>query len=229
MKIGIPRPALWVTTLLLVSGLDAGTSVLIFCRLRSCQSLLGTPIVVLVGDEDHLLVGVRHLVDRARFWAAAITASTPTPRCAGPAPPRRAPRHEETRPWARAIKTREVARQMPPWHLDKTVGIQHFINDCSLDDAQIDAIVRWVDAGAPLGDPNDLPRPVVWPAGDRFELEVRLGPPDLVVQSRPWAMPADGQDAWFRPRVELNLDESIWVRAAETKPSLEGRRIVHHA
>src|SRR4051812_48959500 len=36
--------------------------------------------------------------------------------------------YEEARPWARAIKTRVASRQMPPWHIDRTVGIQHFEN-----------------------------------------------------------------------------------------------------
>ena len=58
---------------------------------------------------------------------------------------------EEARPWARSIKARVAARQMPPWHIDKTVGIQKFKNDRSLSDEQIDTIVRWVDAGAPQG------------------------------------------------------------------------------
>src|SRR5579864_6220101 len=53
--------------------------------------------------------------------------------------------YDETRPWARAIKERVLTHQMPPWHLDKTVGIQKFQNDRSLNDAQIDTIVRWVD------------------------------------------------------------------------------------
>ena len=63
--------------------------------------------------------------------------------------------YEETRPWAKSIKDRVMRRQMPPWHIDKTVGVQHFKNDMSLSDQQIDTIVRWVDAGAPLGDPKD--------------------------------------------------------------------------
>src|ERR1700688_369832 len=42
--------------------------------------------------------------------------------------------YEETRPWAKAIRERVVTRNMPPWHLDKTVGIQHFSNDRSLSD-----------------------------------------------------------------------------------------------
>src|SRR4026209_1412650 len=54
---------------------------------------------------------------------------------------------DEVRPWARSIRTRVSARQMPPWHIDKTVGIHQFKNDASLSDDQIDTIVRWVDAG----------------------------------------------------------------------------------
>src|SRR5712691_5492187 len=64
---------------------------------------------------------------------------------------------EDVRPWARSIKTRVAARQMPPWHIDRAVGVQHFKNDMSLSDAQVDTIVRWVDAGAPQGDPKDMP------------------------------------------------------------------------
>ena len=66
--------------------------------------------------------------------------------------------YEETRPWAKAIRQRVITRQMPPWHIDKTVGVQKFKNDISLTDEQIATIVRWVDAGAPMGDPKDMPR-----------------------------------------------------------------------
>src|SRR5215212_10146139 len=64
--------------------------------------------------------------------------------------------YQEVRPWARSIRDRTIRREMPPWHLDKTVGIQQFKNDNSLTDAQVDTIVAWVDAGAPMGDPKDL-------------------------------------------------------------------------
>ncbi len=67
--------------------------------------------------------------------------------------------YQEARPWARSIKERVATRQMPPWHIDKTVGVQNFKNDMSLSDEQIDTIVRWVDAGAPQGDPKDMPPP----------------------------------------------------------------------
>src|SRR5215831_6881580 len=70
---------------------------------------------------------------------------------------------EDTRPWARSIKTRVEAHTMPPWSIDKTVGIQEFKNDRSLSDDQIATIVRWIDSGAPKGDMKDMPAPVKWP------------------------------------------------------------------
>jgi len=67
--------------------------------------------------------------------------------------------YEDARPWARSIKQRVITRQMPPWHIDMSVGVHEFQNDMSLNDAQIDTIVKWVDAGAPEGDPKDMPPP----------------------------------------------------------------------
>src|SRR5213082_2161997 len=67
--------------------------------------------------------------------------------------------YQDARPWARSIKERVASHQMPPWHIDKTVGVQKFKNDMSLSDDQIDTIVRWVDGGAPQGDPKDMPPP----------------------------------------------------------------------
>ena len=87
--------------------------------------------------------------------------------------------YEEARPWARAIRERVTARQMPPWHIDKTIGIKEFKNDMSLTDEQIDIIARWVEAGAPQGNPKDMPPPRQWPQGSVWEAEKGLGPPDL--------------------------------------------------
>lgn len=138
--------------------------------------------------------------------------------------------YEEVRPWARSIRGRVLSRDMPPWHLDKDVGIQQFINDRSLSDQQIETIVKWVDAGAARGDADDMPTPKQWPSGDRFFLEDLLGPPDLVVRSKPWTMPAQGPDVKLEVAVDVpELTEPRWVRASETKPSLRGRRIAHHA
>jgi hypothetical protein len=137
--------------------------------------------------------------------------------------------YEDVRPWLRSIKARVVGREMPPWHVDKTVGIQKFINDRSLTDAQIDTIVRWIDAGAPRGDAKDMPAPKKWASGDRFSLEDVLGPPDLVIRAPSFTMPAQSVDIHFETEAPIPLTEPRWVRASETKPSLNGRRIAHHA
>jgi hypothetical protein len=138
--------------------------------------------------------------------------------------------YEQTRPWAKAIKERVVSRTMPPWHLDKTVGIQEFQNDMSLSDSQIHDIARWVDAGAPLGDPKDLPAPKVWPKDDGWQLSKQFGAPDMVLSSDAYTMPAKGQDVWFKPLTPIPLDEPRWVRAVEMRPaSAAGRKITHHA
>ena len=59
--------------------------------------------------------------------------------------------YEDARPWVRSIKQKITAREMPPWFIDKNVGVQHFSNDVSLTDTEIAAIVKWVDTGAPRG------------------------------------------------------------------------------
>src|SRR5437879_12090919 len=91
--------------------------------------------------------------------------------------------YQDARPWAKAIRERVITRQMPPWHIDPTVGVQKFKNDMSLSQAQIDAIVHWVDQGAPLGDANDMPAPRQWPNADEWKATKELGLPDIVVKS----------------------------------------------
>ena len=138
--------------------------------------------------------------------------------------------YEETRPWAKAIKERVVTRNMPPWHIDKTVGIQHFQNDRSLSDDQIDTIARWVDQGAQRGDPKDMPAPKQWPDDKGWVLAAKYGQPDLVLKSEQYTMPAHGQDVWFKPYTEIPITEARWVRAVEMRPAtMPGRRITHHA
>src|SRR5215831_1134284 len=101
--------------------------------------------------------------------------------------------YEEARPWAKAVRERVITRQMPPWHIDKTVGIQKFKNDRSLSDAQIDTIVKWVDAGAPKGDPKDMPAPKVWPDESKWAFaDMFGGAPDLIIKSPDWTVPPVG-------------------------------------
>src|SRR5689334_17524726 len=139
--------------------------------------------------------------------------------------------YEETRPWAKSIKSRVSARQMPPWHIDKTVGIKEFKNDRSLSDEQIESIVNWVDAGAPKGDPKDMPAAKQWPDESVWNFAKQFGgPPDLIIKSPPYTVPSVALDAWYKPVVETGLTEPRWVRAIEIRPSsVKGRRVTHHA
>jgi hypothetical protein len=138
--------------------------------------------------------------------------------------------YEESRPWAKAIRERVVTRQMPPWHIDKTVGIQQFKNDRSLTDAQIATIVRWVDAGATKGDPKDMPAPKQWPDESKWSFADQFGPPDLIIKSPDWTTPAVALDAWYKPVIATGLTEPRWVRAIEIHPAtVKGRKVTHHA
>ena len=140
--------------------------------------------------------------------------------------------YEETRPWVRAIRDRVATRQMPPWHIDKTIGIQKFKNDRSLTDQQIDTILRWVDGGSPKGDAKDMPAPVKWPAEQGWNFAAMFGQtePDLIIRSTPYTQKAGAQDAWWKPSVPTGLTEARWVRAIELRPgTVKGRKIMHHA
>ncbi len=58
---------------------------------------------------------------------------------------------QDARPWARSIKERVASRQMPPWHIDRSVGVQKFKNDMSLSDEQVDTIVQVGRSGRTAG------------------------------------------------------------------------------
>jgi hypothetical protein len=140
--------------------------------------------------------------------------------------------YEEARPWARSIRTRVDARQMPPWHIDKSVGIQEFKNDRSLSNDQIATIVRWVDQGAPQGNPADMPPAIQWPTEQIWTLAPTFGQrePDLIIRSTPWTQKAGANDTWWKPVVDTGLTEPRWVRGVEVRPgTTKGRKITHHA
>jgi hypothetical protein len=66
--------------------------------------------------------------------------------------------YEETRPWARAIKNRTGlgprAGVMPPWYVEKNIGIQHYKDDISLSDVEVATVAKWADTGAARGRPE---------------------------------------------------------------------------
>ncbi len=137
--------------------------------------------------------------------------------------------YDQVRPWAPMIREKVLAQEMPPYHYDTNIGIQALKEDKRLSPEEITTIVTWVDQGAPMGDPADMPPPVTWPDPAEWKFAEMFGQPDLVVPAKPIDIPADGQDLWWEPLVEIPIDEDRWIKAIEVKPSVEGRKVVHHA
>ncbi len=139
--------------------------------------------------------------------------------------------YADTRRWASTIREKVEARDMPPWHIDKTVGIQNYKNDISLSDAQIETIASWVDAGAPEGNPAALPPmpPNPWEDEAPWLLEDQFGSPDVVFRSPGFTVPAEGLDQWVEPEVTLDMITSPrWIRATESHPAQHARAVTHH-
>jgi mono/diheme cytochrome c family protein len=137
--------------------------------------------------------------------------------------------YEEARPWARAIKQKVMAGEMPPYRYDRDVGIQNLKDDLRLSEAEIRTIAAWVDAGAPRGNPADLPPPIKFSDPTKWAFADQFGPPDVIVKTKPFTLPASGQDVWWRPTVPTGLTTDRCMKAVQVKPSLKGRAAAHHA
>ena len=127
--------------------------------------------------------------------------------------------YEEVRPWAKSIREKVSLGQMPPWHSTDPRGT--FSNDRRLADRDRDTIIRWASAGAPQGDPKDLP-PL-----PKFAVGWEIGTPDLVLSiTKPHEVPASGTIAYQYFSVPTNFTEDKWVQAIEVRPG--ARSVVHH-
>src|SRR3954462_4179203 len=138
----------------------------------------------------------------------------------------------EVRPWVRSIKSRVEARNMPPWQIDRSVGVQKFKNDRSLSDDQYATVIKWIEAGAPQGDAKDMPPAKTWPDDQGWNFAAQFGQkePDLIIKSYEFTMPKVSQDAWDKRVTPSGITEPRWVRAIEIRPeTLPGRKITHHA
>jgi hypothetical protein len=141
--------------------------------------------------------------------------------------------YEEARPWARAMKTRTAlgprAGVMPPWFIEKNIGIQKYKGDPSLSEDEIAKIARWADSGAAQGNPADLPKVAAKPMGEDGWL---LGKPDLVVKGPEIHVPAVAPDQWGDVGdAPTGLIEDRWVKSVEVRevndiPRAEGTKTV---
>jgi hypothetical protein len=126
--------------------------------------------------------------------------------------------YKEVRPWARAMKERTALRDrrgvMPPWYIEKSIGIQHYKNDNSLSELEIAKIAKWAETGAPEGNPADLPPPILLVDGTKWS----LGQPDLVVSTPEVTVKAGAPDYWGElDSAPTGLTEDRWVKSVEIR------------
>jgi len=133
--------------------------------------------------------------------------------------------YEDARPWAKSIKFRTGLRTkpnaMPPWYIEKNVGIQQYKGDISLSDEEIAQIARWADNGAPQGNPADMPPPLKFAGPSEWQ----IGKPDLILSSPTVEVKATAPD-WWGPIGETptGLTEDRYVAAIEMKEVNDGER-----
>ena len=133
--------------------------------------------------------------------------------------------YSDVRPWVRAIKSRVVSREMPPFHVDRNIGIQKFKDNPSLTDAEVDTIVRWIDTGATMGNPADLPPPRQFPPTGAWQFE-----PDLIVSFPAHPVPAKGPDLFGDLLADIVIDEDRYIKAIQTRSATpQSHKVVHHA
>jgi hypothetical protein len=126
--------------------------------------------------------------------------------------------YTEVRPWAKAIKARMLLRDkpgaMPPWYIERNIGIQHFKNDTSPTDLELAKVVKWVDSGAPEGNPKELPPPIEIGQNKRWT----AGEPDLIVKTEWVTVKAGSPDWWGElPNAPTGLTEDRWVKSVEIR------------
>jgi peroxiredoxin len=129
--------------------------------------------------------------------------------------------YEEVAGWAEMIAEVVEQKRMPPWHANPKFG--YFANERRLTNEEKDLIFAWVEAGAPKGDPVNLPKPVEYLKG--WQLSQK---PDVVFDMRdePFTVPAEGIVRYKYFRVDPGFEEDKWIKAAEVLP--DNRAVVHH-
>ena len=139
--------------------------------------------------------------------------------------------YEDARRYSRRIGDKVANRQMPPYYYDNNVGIQDLKEDWRLSQDDINTVVAWVDQGAPMGNPDDMPPPADLHSTDEWSLAAQFGPPDILAPSTPIDVPAAGLDLWHRPIVEMQgvPMEDRCIKALQVKPRGDAMTVVHHA
>jgi len=122
--------------------------------------------------------------------------------------------------WAEMIREVVQEQRMPPWHADPKFG--HFSNDARLSEKDKQLIFKWVDNGAPQGDPKDLPPAPQYAEG------WKMPKPDEVIYmaDEPFDVPASGTVEYQRFVVDPGWKEDKWIQSMECMPG--NPAVVHH-
>src|SRR5260370_30575944 len=91
------------------------------------------------------------------------------------------------------------------------------VQTCALpiSNKEIATIVEWVDAGAPKGNPADMPPPVKFD-DDKW----KIGTPDLVISlPEDLIVPGKAPDMWKNIVLDPGLTEDRYLQAVEVKPT----------
>jgi hypothetical protein len=109
---------------------------------------------------------------------------------------------------------RDKAGTMPPWYIEKNIGIQHYKNDPSLSDEEVAKIAKWADTGAPARRPKDMPAARVFQDGASWH----AGEPDLIIESPEILVKANAPDWWgeFTP-TKIPISEDRYVKSVEIR------------
>jgi len=150
--------------------------------------------------------------------------------------------YDQVAPFAGLIEyktgLRDRAGAMPPWYMEKDIGIQDYKNDPSLNDKEIVAISTWARSGTPKGDIADAPEPLVFDDS----LKWTAGEPDLIVRTNSVTKLAGTADWWGEiDRVPVSLEQDRYVKSVEVvevndvnnttgtgRDTVGGRYIFHH-
>lgn len=128
--------------------------------------------------------------------------------------------YEDVRKHAKQIEIVTRARYMPPWLPSPQPA--KFADEARLSAKQIATITKWVEEGAPEGNPRDLP------PQPKFVQGWQLGTPDLVLKAqKPFILPASGSDMYWNFILPVPINRTRWVKAVEIRPG--DKRFVHHA
>lgn len=130
--------------------------------------------------------------------------------------------YDEVVGWADTMLETIDDGRMPPWHTSDEHGA--FANARHMPAADKQILRDWVAAGAPFGNPDDLPDLPAAVAGWQLPRE-----PDLVLEMRPrpYTVPATGTVDYQYFVVDPGFTEDKWITAAQLIPG--SRAVVHHA